>query len=501
MKHEILRMEKITTYSGGLKLLDHAKLNLFEGEVLGIAGLNCSGKSALVGGINGLFPYAEGVTYYFEKQIRISSVSEANSIGIFSIQSNFGLIPRFSIAENIFLKGNNRKSFFCNARYYRQQSRDILQKMGVGLSPDTPVKYLSYYEKILVEICKAVANKAKIIILDSMLSALSKNKIPFFIRIFQILKDSGISVILIEPKINLIKLFYDRLFVLRKGCTVGELKPEEFNDNKVISLMLGCPIEDGDVKTPLQGASEADIILSFKNVYFNHTLKGLNFDVYRNEITGILNMNKVSGAAIEGLLSGEWQPESGNIWLNDRTVKLKNTRVALKNGIGVVSEEEFLCDEMNLQENILLSAIVKKGRVFGSFGKKEFKYLKNEMISEYISRGKEIVTGEEALPVGWRMRKKVAFCRALASEPEIMVLMNPTQHIDVISKNELYEDIGSLKKRGISVLIISADIEELISICDRMIVVQNGNAIDSLCINAENVTRIIKKYGYYLKED
>lgn len=501
MRQEILRMEHITTYREGVKILDHAKMNLFQNEVLGIAGLNYSGKSALLGGINGYLPYEEGTTYYYEEKVQIRTVAEAREKGIFYIRPKSNSIPGFTVAENMFLKEQGNHSIFCNNRRYRKECRAILEKMGVTLSPDAIVGELTDSERLLAEICYAVANKVKILILDGVLSAMPKNHSSTLFHIFDVLRNNDISIILAEPGFGLLKLYCDRLLILRKGSAAGELMADELEENKVVSYMIGHSVGASEPHIANERNTYNNAVLSFENVYAEQTLKGVSFDVYQNEITGILNFNKNSGAVIGGLLSGNQKPESGQIIWNGEKLVLQNTKDAIKKRIAVVEEQDNLCDTVSLQDNIIMSAIVRGGGRFGFVRQRSYKYMKDEVMNDYFGRRYDAIdTGGEALPEGWFWRKKAALCRALAAEPKLLVMVNPTQYIDMVSKKEIYEDMLSLKKKCISVLVVSADIEEIVYVCDRMIVVQNGRVAEDIEIDKENLKHIVDKYGEFLKK-
>lgn len=168
--------------------------------------------------------------------------------------------------------------------------------------------------------------------------------------------------------------------------------------------------------------------------------------------------------------------------------------------VAVVPEDESLCNDLTLEQNILLSSYEKNSRFGGILNSSELRYLKNEMISGYIMPKQQIIPDDIIVPEGWFMRKKVSFYKALASKPKLIVFMNPTQRIDIISKEEIYEDIRSLKKQGITSLIISSDIYELISVCERLLVIQNGKVQDNMMVNENAKGLIIKKYGRFLKD-
>lgn len=500
MFKEILRMERITTYLGGTRILDNAKLNLFEKEVIGIVGVNYSGKTTLAGGISGVFPYTSGQTFLNEKQVKITSMEEAREKGVFYIQPRFSLINDFTIAENIFLLKEKGGNFLIKRKELEERTTEYLKLMNLLLTQDRLIQELSYKNKIIVEICKALVNDAKIIIFDSIFGGLSEEAEELFCYILELLKSLHVSVMLIESRLKPLKPFCNRLFVIRSGRTVGILGKNEIEDNKVISLMIGNKVDDDEEIVSISEKSSNKVLLEVEKVYYKNVLKNLSFSIYKNEILGILNVNKNSGRAIEKILTGLDFFESGSIRMNGKELYFQSTEESLKHGITIVTEEDNIFEDLSLAENITISALKKNSNILGIMNTSELKFIKNELISEFLRKGSNDHWDDESLRKGWLTQKKIAFCRALAPGPKLMILMHPTQRIDIVSKQEIYEDIVYLKKQNISVLIISSDVNELVSICERIVVVKNGKALDDLQVNEGRKDKILKKYGKYLRE-
>ncbi|MFW6015771.1 MAG: ATP-binding cassette domain-containing protein [bacterium] len=502
MYKEILRMEQIVTYIGDAKILNNAKLNLFDKEIIGIVGVNYSGKSNLVGGITGLFPYTSGRTFYYEKPVRIASMEEAQEKGIFYIQPKSALIDKFTITENVFLKKEKGEGFISNKNQLEGRTTELLKMFNLSISQDMLAEELSYRNKIVIEICKAIVRDAKVIVLDSVIGGISEESEDYLFNIFSILKALHISVIIVESRLKPLKAFCNRLFVLRQGRTVGILKKEEFDDNKIITLMTGHKINDKENEMNSDGIKDSnnkELLLSFENVFYNNILKNISFSIYKNEILGILNVNKNSGRAIEKILTGLDTVTKGSIIIDDKKVAFKNTEEALENGITIVPEKDNIFQELSLEENITLSSLKMNSNKLGVINKSELKYINDELITEFLSKGSKFFWTNN-IPEGWLMHKKISFCRALAPTPKLMILMNPTQKIDIVYKKEIYEDIFFLKENNISVLIISSDINELVSVCERLLVIKNGKVIDSISLNEEIKYNILNKYGKYLRE-
>lgn len=500
IKREVLRMEHIVAYHGDAKVLDHARLNMFEKEVLGVTGLTGSGKSALIKCITGMMPHYSGEVYYQEKAFHSASIEYSRSQGIFYIQPESSLINDFSVAENLFFSKSSNNIFF-NRKKIEKKSAEFLALMKLDIHCDSLVSQLSYRKRILLEICKALVNDAQIIILDNVLSTiLSSTDKEYLSQTIQLLHNLSINVIIIEPGIKALQLFCDRIFVLRKGQTVGVFGTDQLDEDQMLSLMIGKKIQKKlSIYEHKKELVKQEVSLAFQNIYYDHILRGISFELHQKEILGILNVNKNSGAAIQKILLGTGQPLQGDILINGRKVSLSSPEKSLATGISIVGESNLLFKELSLKDNLTLSSTKKTSRLFGILNPSELKYIESEIRHEYFPKNASIKLNP-SLPLSWLIQKKIALCRALASEPKLIVLMNPTQYIDMISRQEIFDIITKVRDSGVSSLLISSDIDELAAICDRILVISQGKITDETPVSADTLSLILQKYSQYLRD-
>lgn len=496
--HEILRMEKIVTESMGTRILDNAKFNLFKGEIVGLVGVNYSGKTSLMGGITGHFPYTSGITLLDDASVKVTSIDQARSLGVYQIQTSSSLVNSLTVAENIFLMPEKRHSLFTNKKQTNLKARRLLDEMELNIPVDHDVVELSFYSRVSVEVSKAILNKAKIIVFDNVASAIPSALIERFQLLLYRLQQMGISVVLVEARVQLLTNLCERLFILRDGRTVGTLKRSEFDVDKIVSLMIGHVIRNVEL-LPEENDTSKEILLELNKIHFGNLLRGLTIAIHRHEVLGILSANKDSGLAVEQLLSGREEPDRGEIVLNGENVSIHGPHEALDLGITIVPEDDNILSDLSLSENVLLAALRTTGKKL-LLNQSELRYLNDELLGEYCNVGNISIHGDEPAPHGWLVRKKIAFCRALASSPNLMVLSNPTQRIDFYSRQEIYEDILSLKKQHVSVLLISSNIDELTSVCDRIAVVQNGRLASTFMVDESKKELICIRYGNYIRD-
>ena len=498
MIKELLRMEEISYSTDGKNILKGARLNLFQDEVIGIIGVNHSGKTSLVGGLAGMFYHGEGRVYLEEQPIQITSIEQARSKGIFYLQKKSSLITEFSIMENFLLAAQGTK-VLRNKKEMERNCRDAIELLGVQADIYEQVGKLSFKNRILTEIAKAVAYDVKILIFDNVLNSLSVTALEEFVSIFEMLKSLHISIILVDTGIKYLKSYCNRLFVMRGGQTVAVLSEKEIEENLVVSLMLGHRLKEEKETPPQNIQVSSKVMLEFKKVSYGKILSQLNFEVHENERAGILNINKNSGRAIENLFMGKIQPDSGAITFCGSEVHYTSTEQAHQRGMVTVPEQDIIFPELSLEENIAFSALKKNSNSFAVMNQHELRYIVRELIETYIRGGKGVYISDRPVPDSRLMRKKIVFCRALATNPKLMVLINPTQNIDVISKNKIYEDITTLKKKGITSLVISSDVQELLTLCERIIVINKGKEEKSITVDEYTREKLLYTYGKYLK--
>lgn len=501
MNKEILRMEEIESYLGGKKILSGARLNLFQNEIIGIIGVNYSGKSTLIGGIAGFYPYAAGRSYLNEESICITSIEQARKAGIFYIQKQSSLIEDFTILENLFLTVKE-KTVLINKKEVRNQCLEIMELLEIQADITDKVGTLSFKNRILVEIAKAIVYDVRILVMDDVLNGMSQEALKWFSKLFYILRSLRISIILVETTLRCLKPYCDRLFIMRDGKTASVLDKKHLKEDEIISYMIGYPLNEREegIRAVPKELPRLENLLEFSGVYFENILHGLDFKVTKGSITGMLNVNKNSGKAVERLLMGLGCADKGEIIFDGKTLLLKSTEQALQAGIAVVPEDDRIFWEFSIEENIMMSALKMNRGLAGRLNRGELKYISGELFSDYMKSACPYCTLDSCVPESRLAQKKIALCRVLASDPALIVLVNPAQTIDVISKDSIYADIMTLKAKGKTVLLITSDIKEMFDVCDRIIVVNQGKTKATFSVTDGNRDQLLQSYGESLRD-
>lgn len=501
MHKEILRMEQISVVQNETKVLENTWINLFQGEVIGLLGLNDSGKSCMMHVLTGLCPDYAGKIFIDEKLTAISSASDAQSCGIFLIQRSLSLISDLTVSENIFFVRQSHQSFILNSKKRKSMAKEVLSWLNIKIEENLIIEQLTYYQKFLVELCKMVVRQPKIIIIDGILSGFSKADINEINNIFSILSKKGISIILIDHRLKPITILCERIFVLRLGRTVGSLTRDHFSESEIFSQMIGFSSRKPIIQklgTPYRIAPDTQ--LEIRHVCLTDVWDDVSFCVHSGEIVGLIDIDDPPGSIFQKIFLGEAVPESGSILIDGVPLNFSNKNKNYIGNIGFVTESFYMFRGLSIKENIVLPAMRQKSNHLGVMNLSELKYIANELISEYIS-GNDF---ERLLfkhgKVNRLFKKKISICEALANDPKCIIFINPTQNIDIASKEDIYKDIISIKQKGKGILVISSSIDDLISVCDRIIIIKNTRLQESLSFAGISTSAFIEKYGKYLSE-
>lgn len=498
-KREILRVERIKTDHRGIRILTDAKLNLFDGETVGVLGVNYSGKTALAGAICGFFPCTDGKITYMEQFVSITSLTQAREMGIFYIQQESTLVDEITVFDNFMLTSSNHSILITNRKKYEEDIRDVLSIFGVEyINTELKTEELSEYEHLAVEVSKAILSGVKVIVFDNVLSSVSFNIEKDVNRMISCLRSMDICIVLIEAKYKYLEKWCDRIFVMRSGRIVG-IFDRSVEEEKLISLMMGYPTKRlADEQALANAGNREKGLLVMEHIV---TLTGLNdfsFSAYEGEITGMLFLEKESQRALESLLEGTTKNYKGRIFYKGMPLKNRKPDQLLNQGI-VFIQEDNLFTEASFKENILLSAYKKTSRGV-MLNASELKYILTELVSRYFSDYEDLYNKEINRREDWLFRKKIMLCRGLATKPDILVFVNPTVHSDFDLRQQYYEDVLSIKEYGASGLILSTDLEELLALCDRIIIVKDGKAIEQRLVDADGVSVLKRKFSAFLKE-
>ncbi|MCX7720425.1 MAG: sugar ABC transporter ATP-binding protein [Dictyoglomus thermophilum] len=476
----ILRAEGISKAFPGVQALDRVDFEAYAGEVMALVGENGAGKSTLVKILSGVYKRDSGRIYFEGKRVEIQDPYHAQLMGISTIHQELMVTPNQTVAQNIFLGREIRRRGilgalgFVDKREMERRAKELLERVGADIPPDELVKNLSVAQRQLVEIAKALSFKAKVIIMDEPTSALGPEEVEKLFEVIKQLKEQGIAIVFISHRLEEVFRIADRITILRDGKLVGYMSREEATPDKVIYLMVNRPIGDMFRK---EEVVRGEPILEVKNLS-SDVVKNVSFTLYKGEILGIAGLVGSGRTELVRLIFGADPKKSGEILIEGKRVEINSPEDAVKLGIGLVPEDrqnQGLILKMSVRENIGIT-IIKKILKFLNFVDK----IKLTRISEDFVRRLNIKTPsvfEKVLYLSGGNQQKVVLSKWLASEPKILILDEPTRGIDVGAKAEIHAIMSQLAKSGISIIMISSEMPEVLAMSDRILVMSEGKIV------------------------
>ncbi len=493
----ILETRGIIKKFPGVIALKGIDFNLYRGEVHAIVGQNGAGKSTFVKILNGIYVADAGEIFIEGKKVDIRKPIDAKKNGITLVHQEVTLIPHLSVAENIYLaKIPFLKSPLTriNKKYLEEFSKKYLELLELRIDPWIKVKELSVGEQQLVQIARALAENAKIICLDEPTSALTPAEVERLFKIIKEMKKSGKSIIFITHHIDEVFKISDRVTILRDGEKIATLRIDETKPIDVVKLMLGREPSKFYVSKEKKLVEKKKPILLVKNLStMPEKIRGVrihnvSFDLYRGEILGIAGLLGAGKTELGKALIGMEKIVSGEIYVDGKKTEIKNPLDALRHGIYYLPENrrvEGLVLLLTIRENILLSSIDRVSRRLGIRDIPKEKQIALEWIKKL-----NIVTPStetRAMNLSGGNQQKVVIAKALESKPKILIFDEPTMGIDIGAKVEIRKIISDLALQGLSVILISSDVDEILALSDRILVLYKGRQI-ALLPN-KNITR------------
>ncbi|ARV19489.1 Xylose import ATP-binding protein XylG [Curvibacter sp. AEP1-3] len=484
MAEPILEMRGMRKTFHGVTALSNVNLTVQEGQIHAIVGENGAGKSTLMKVLSGVYPYGdyEGTIRYQGEECRFRGIHDSEEKGIIIIHQELALVPLLSITENIFLGNEQAKGGVIdwNTSYVKTQA--LLKKVGLKESPNTLITNLGVGKQQLIEIAKALSKEVKLLILDEPTASLNETDSDALLELLLELKRQGISCILISHKLNEISKVADAITVLRDGATVASLdcRAEPVSEDLIIRHMVGREMAD---RYPKRTPNVGDTVFEVRDWVVHHAIhperkviKGVNLHVKRGEIVGIAGLMGAGRTELAMSIFGRTygQNISGKVLLNGKEVDTSTVQKAIDQGIAYVTEDRkgygLVLDETIAWNTTLanLSAVstktvVDEGKEFSVA--QDFRKKLNIRSPNVFARTVNLSGGNQ---------QKVVLSKWLFSEPEVLILDEPTRGIDVGAKYEIYTIIAQLAAEGKCVLMISSEMPELLGMCDRICVLNEG---------------------------
>ncbi len=465
----ILELEDISKIYPGVVALDKVSLQFEEGEVHALMGENGAGKSTLIKVISGAITPNGGKIKVGGQEYSKMTPQLAKNNGIAVIYQDINLIQPMSVAENIFF-GNHKSKLFSKKKLCKL-AQELFDEYGFDLNPAVPVASLSSANQQLVEICKAISNDAKIMIMDEPTAALASHEVDLLFSIIRKLKAKGVTIVYISHRLDEVFEVSDRISILRDGQYVSTVNTSETSRGQLISLMVGREL--GASHPPRANEPGEEVVLKVENLTGN-SVENINFELHRGEILGIAGLVGAGRTEMAELICGSKKIESGTIEINGQPVKIKSPKDALDNRIGLIPEDRKK-DGCILSNSVLFNTTMlcdKDYMKFGVISKKKRKAIAEKYKDALRIKVPNVNQSVSNLSGG--NQQKVIVAKTMAADMDIIFFDEPTKGIDVGAKYEIYELMNEMTAAGKSIVMISSDMEEILGVSDRIIVLCEG---------------------------
>ena len=488
MGEVILEMRNIIKDFPGVRALDNVNFEARSGELLALVGENGAGKSTLMKVLSGVWPYPTydgDITIRGElKQFRSTRDAEASGVAI--IYQELNLIPELTVAENIFLDRQFTNSFgIVNWSKLYSETQKLLDELNItDFMPTDKVKELTVGKQQMVEIAKALSKNAEILVFDEPTSALTDKEVEALFEIIRGLKKQGVCMSYISHKMEELQQIADRMIVLRDGKTIGEVTPmSEITLEQIISRMVGRDIKD---MFPKQEFQRGEKVLEVKNFNVDHPVlvgekhvKNASFNAYKGEILGIAGlMGAGRTELVTGIFGGFPKESSGDVHLEGERLGLKSPKAAIDRGIGLVTEDRKamgLVLGQSVLHNMMISSLETVSNKLTVINKAKERQISRGYVEQLNIKTPGLDVAIDTLSGG--NQQKVIVAKWLNTKPKVLVLDEPTRGIDVGAKVEIYNLLNKLVEDGVTVIIISSELPEVMGMSDRIMVMCEGEIV------------------------
>jgi putative multiple sugar transport system ATP-binding protein len=498
----ILEMRNITKTFPGVKALQNVNLSVSPGEVHAICGENGAGKSTLMKVLSGVYPHGtyEGEIIYEGNPVEFRDIRDSESAGIVIIHQELALSPYLSIAENIFLGNEQSKRGFIDWDKTNAEAAKLLARVGLRDNPVTPVSEIGVGKQQLVEIAKALSKQVKLLILDEPTAALNDEDSAHLLDLIRHLKGQGITSIIISHKLNEIKAIADKVTILRDGRTIEtlDLDSDDISEERIIKGMVGRDLEH---RYPDRTPKIGEEVFRIEDWVVHHptepgrvVIHGADLTVRAGEVVGIAGLMGAGRTELAMSVFGRSYGShiSGRVFMHGKEVKIRTVSDAIRHGIAYATEDRKRYG-LNLIEDIkrnISAAGIRKLAPRGWVDSDEEYAVANRYRKSMNIKAPSVgsITGK----LSGGNQQKVVLSKWMYSDPEVLILDEPTRGIDVGAKYEIYTIINSLAAQGKAVIVISSELPELLGICDRIYTLSEGHVTGELPIGEATPERLMQ---------
>ena len=477
----LLEMRGICKNFPGVKALENVDFSLKNGEIHALMGENGAGKSTLIKVLTGVEEFETGKIILEDKSIVNKSPKEAQRNGISTVYQEVNLCPNISVAENLFLDREPRKFGLIDWQKMNRMSKELLDKLNINIDVTKPTENYSIAIQQMIAIARAVDMSAKVLILDEPTSSLDDGEVEKLFTLMRKLKKDGIGIIFVTHFLEQVYAVCDKITVLRNGCFVGEFEVEKLPRVQLVAKMMGKDFNDlENIKGEGKESGNKEVLLKAESIGSKSNIRPFDLELNKGEVVGITGLLGSGRSELVRSIYGADRVDSGKLVFKNNEVKINAPIDAMKLGMAYLPEnrkDEGIIADLSVRENLIIALQAKQGI---------FKLIPNKKQEEFVDKYIEILqikTASRETPIkqlSGGNQQKVILGRWLLTNPDLLILDEPTRGIDVGTKTEIQKLVLSLANDGMSVIFISSEIEEMIRTCSRMVVMRDKKKVGEL---------------------
>ncbi|QYJ16040.1 Galactose/methyl galactoside import ATP-binding protein MglA [Rubrobacter xylanophilus DSM 9941] len=466
----VVRLRGVCKEFPGVVAVDGVDLDILPGEVHVVAGENGAGKSTLMKLLSQVERPTAGEIYISGERVEFHGPGHAQRLGVAMVYQEFALAPHLSVAENLFLGREPGRGGFVDRRAEKEEARGLLERVGLEVDPDRLVSTLTVAEQQRVEIAKALAIDAKVVIMDEPTATLAEKEIEELFGVIRDLTSQGRAVLYISHRLDEIFRIADRVTVMRDGKVVATLPVEELDEAKLVRLMVGREI--GNLY-PRPETQIGDVLLRVRGLSRGERLRDCSFEVRAGEILGFAGLVGAGRTELARAVFGADPVDSGEVELEGRRLRIRKPQDAIEAGIGYLTEDrkgEGLALQLGIDQNITLASLPARFGFIGLGRERSIAERRREQLNirtPSVRRKVQVLSGGN--------QQKVVVARWLETRARVLFFDEPARGIDVGAKAEMFALIGELAREGRGIVLISSYLPELINMCDRILVMRDGS--------------------------
>lgn len=481
----VLEMRDISKNFTGVRALSHVDFTLRKGEIHALMGENGAGKSTLIKVLTGVHEFESGTIHMDGKtgEIVNHSPQEAQENGISTVYQEVNLCPNLTVAENLFIGREPRKLGMINWKEMNERSEKLLESLNIHVPPTQMLDECSVAIQQMIAIARAVDMKCQVLILDEPTSSLDDDEVEKLFVLMRRLRGEGVGIIFVTHFLEQVYAVCDRITVLRNGELVGEYETKDLPRVMLVAKMMGKDFDDlADIKSAHEGKKtpETTPVIEAEGIGHKGTIKPFNIKINKGEVIGLTGLLGSGRSELVRAIYGADKADSGNLKVNGKEVKINSPLDAMKLGMAYLPEDrkaEGIIADLSVRENIIIALQAKRG-MFHPLSRKEME----EAADKYIDM-LQIKTASRETPIkslSGGNQQKVILGRWLLTNPEYLILDEPTRGIDIGTKTEIQKIVLDLADEGMAVTFISSEVEEMLRTCSRMAVLRDGEKVGEL---------------------